>query len=74
MCYQQDSVERQCAICDRAIRAREWMTDLDREKGGRVRWLHVACMRRLSSWWLGKKAQKTGCKTLAAEQLPLPLG
>jgi hypothetical protein len=49
------------------------MIDLDREKGGRVRWLHVACMRRLCGWWLGKKVQKSGCKTLAAEQLPFPL-
>ncbi len=72
---QNDAMERRCAICDRIIKRREWLTGLDYGSGSYFDWIHFACMRSLCRWWLGKKARKTGVPPLGAipfdEELPL---
>jgi hypothetical protein len=74
-CFSQvDGVERRCAICNRIIKRREWLTEFDYRSGSFVT-VHFACMLDLSRRWLAKKARKTGVPPLGAtsldEELPL---
>ena len=75
-CFSQnDGVERQCAICDRIIKRREWLTEFDCGNGDFFASVHFACMLDLSRRWLAKKARKTGLAPLGGTPLDpeLPL-
>jgi hypothetical protein len=69
-CFRQDdSVERQCVICERVIKKHEWLVEFDYRRGCFFVSAHFACMLDLSRRWLAEKARKTGLAPMDATPL-----
>jgi hypothetical protein len=57
-CYRADATPRVCEICRQAVQLFEWTLDLDRAKGGWVKWAHADCCELLTLWWLRQRWEK----------------